>query len=61
MNYAVLTFHTFSIWNEAECFLCYKQIVGKIPLAFEGFNLMRVSETSYNQLVGKLSQLRFPQ
>jgi hypothetical protein len=59
--YYVLTFQSFSIRNQVELFFCHKQLVGKIPLAFQDFNTMNVLETSYNQLVGKLNRLWFPQ
>lgn len=59
--YYVLTFQSFGIRNQVEFFFCHKQLVGKIPLAFEGLNIMSVLETSYNQLVGKLNRLWFPQ
>lgn len=59
--YAVLTFQSFSIRNQVEFSFFHKQSVGKIPLAFGDFNIMSVLETSYNQLVGKLNRLWFPQ
>jgi len=59
--YDVLTFQSFSLRNQVEFFFCHKQLVGKIPLGFEDFNVMSVLETSYNQLVGKLNQVWFPQ
>lgn len=59
--YYVLTFQSFSIRNQVEFFFCNKQLVAKIPLAFEDFNIMSVLETSYSQLVGKLNRLWFPQ
>jgi len=57
----VLTFQSFKIRNQVEFFFCHKQLVGKIPLALEDFNITGVLETSYNQLVGKLNRLWFPQ
>jgi len=52
--YYVLTFQSFRIGNEVEFFFCNKQLVAKIPLAFEDFNIMSVLETSYNQLVRQI-------
>jgi hypothetical protein len=59
--YDVLTFQSFGTRNQVEFSFFHKQPVGKIPLAFEDFNIMSVLETSYNQLVGKLNPLWFPQ